>query len=171
MITAAVGSTNPVKVNAARIILGQVYAEPQVSGVKVPSGVPEQPWGHEQTRKGAFNRAQAALAGHTYGIGIESGLVRTPHGLMTVNWCMIIHQGGVRGLSQGFGYVLPPEVAALIEEGHPLGEAIDRVTGQTGIRQGPGASGIVTGNLVTRQAGYQQLIMLALAPFRRPDLY
>ncbi|RLM59500.1 DUF84 family protein [Halobellus sp. Atlit-31R] len=54
----AVGSGNPVKRDAT----ARVFAGATVVAEAVPSGVAEQPVGHVETRQGARNRAEAALA-------------------------------------------------------------------------------------------------------------
>lgn len=52
-----------------------------VHGYAVPSGVSDQPIGHEETLQGAVNRAQAAAQAHTgqatveFSVGLEGGVV------------------------------------------------------------------------------------------------
>ena len=53
----AVGSGNPVKRDAT----ARVFPDATVVAESVPSGVAEQPFGHDETRTGAQNRAAAAL--------------------------------------------------------------------------------------------------------------
>jgi len=57
-----VGSTNPVKVAAVEAVLARCGPGIEVHGVAVSSGVPDQPWGDDETRAGALARARAALA-------------------------------------------------------------------------------------------------------------
>lgn len=56
-----VGSTNPVKVNAVVLAASETWPEVMVRSVNVQSGVALQPRSDEETRRGASNRAQAAL--------------------------------------------------------------------------------------------------------------
>ena len=65
-IKVAVGSTNPVKVNSVKSsIVAAFPGRPvEASGYGVESGVPDQPWGEQQTRQGALNRARAAWAAY-----------------------------------------------------------------------------------------------------------
>jgi len=56
----AVGSTNPVKLAAARAVLSRAAPDLRVEAVAVPSGVPDQPWGDDETIRGALARARAA---------------------------------------------------------------------------------------------------------------
>jgi len=68
----AVGSGNPVKRDAT----ARVFPASTVVTEPVPSGVAEQPMGHNETRRGARNRAIAALRAGAYnlGVGIEGGV-------------------------------------------------------------------------------------------------
>ena len=68
----AVGSGNPVKRDAT----ARVFPASTVVTEPVPSGVAEQPMGHDETRRGARNRAIAALRAGAYdlGVGIEGGV-------------------------------------------------------------------------------------------------
>ena len=59
-LSVAVGSANPVKLAAARAVLAWAAPGATVESVTVPSGVPDQPFGDEETITGARNRARAA---------------------------------------------------------------------------------------------------------------
>ena len=56
----AVGSTNPVKVEAVRQTISRIWSEAEIIPIAVPSGVSEMPMSDEETRTGARNRALAA---------------------------------------------------------------------------------------------------------------
>lgn len=56
----AVGSTNPVKVRAGEWVARRVFGQAVVECLDVPPGVPDQPHGEAQARRGALNRARAA---------------------------------------------------------------------------------------------------------------
>lgn len=80
----ALGSTSPHKVEAAQAAFRRIgswsggHPELQLRTVAVASGVPPQPIGLDQTRLGAWLRAEAALRAAPeaqYAIGIESGIV------------------------------------------------------------------------------------------------
>ena len=74
----AVGSTNPVKIGSVREAFERAFGEVEVIGVEVSSGVSDQPWGEEETRLGARNRARAVLTkvvDAEYGVGLEGGVV------------------------------------------------------------------------------------------------
>ena len=93
--TVAVGSSNPSKIRSVQQALEQIMATATTStsttacvplvlrGYAVESGVADQPYGDEMTRKGAQNRAQAAFEAYTrhhggvephLAVGLEGGL-------------------------------------------------------------------------------------------------
>ncbi len=169
----AVGSTNPVKIAAVRAVAARAFPRATVGGLSTDSGVPAQPWGDAETRRGALNRARAALAaaGADLGVGLEGGTLETELGLMTCAWCMIVDAGGRIGVGGGVHMLVPPAVADTLQAGGELGPAMDRLTGQHNTKQAEGAVGILTGGLSNRQSAYEQLVAMALAPFVRPEYY
>lgn len=163
----AVGSTNPVKVAAAKTILSQAFPEAEFVAIDIPSDVPEQPWGDEQTRQGAFNRASKALSetSANLGVGLEGGLIETPVGLMTCAWCALVDERGKVGYGGGAHLLLPPLVADVLREHGELGPVMDMLVNEEGTKQRQGAIGILTAGLSSRQAAYEQLVAMAAAPF------
>jgi len=73
----AVGSTNPVKVSAARAVIAPLAPRARIDAVAVASTVSDQPFGDDETIRGARARATAArdALGAELGIGIEGGVV------------------------------------------------------------------------------------------------
>jgi inosine/xanthosine triphosphatase len=167
-IRAAVGSQNPVKVAAARTVLARCAPELVVSGIEVASGVPDQPWGDEETQAGARARARGALAasGADLGIGLEGGVVREPDGrVRTCAWAVVVDRYGREGIGGSLAMPLPPSVVELLEAGEELGHAMDRVARTSGTKHAGGAVGILTAGLLTREAAYEVLCTYALAPW------
>lgn len=167
----AVGSTNPVKIGAARAIVARLSIESEVSGLAVPSGVPDQPWGDDETIRGALARARAAreAADADVGIGIEGGVVESAEGTVrTCAWAAAVTRDGRESVGGSLAMTLPPNVAALVRGGMELGHAMDAITGSHNVKQGPGAVGILTHGLVTRQQAYEAIVAYALAPLLAP---
>lgn len=163
-----VGSTNPVKVGATRAIAIRLGLSADVIGVSVPSGVPDQPWGDEETIRGAVNRARAARSVHDadLGVGIEGGVVAEPGGgVRTCAWAAVVGRDGREGIGGSLAMRLPNAVAELVRGGMELGHAMDTLTGERNVKQGAGAVGILTAGLVTRQQAYEALVAYALVPF------
>ncbi|MCB0637155.1 MAG: inosine/xanthosine triphosphatase [Lewinella sp.] len=175
MIQVVVASTNPTKMTAVshgfqEMFPGEVI---DVSGVSVPSGVPDQPIGDEETYRGAYNRLQAARAaqpGANYWVGIEGGNVETPHGMEVMAW-VVIQSPEREGKARTAGFYLPPRVIELVHQGYELGHADDIVFGTHNSKQEMGSSGLLTHNVMTRVRFYRQAVILALIPFVQPDLY
>ena len=167
-ITIAVGSTNPVKLAAVQAVLSRAFTGPLTfNSLTVPSHVPDQPWGDEQTRRGAFNRARNALTetGAKFGVGLEGGVVETSVGLMTCAWCVMVNGQGQVGYGGGVHMLLPPVIADVLRQHGELGPAMDALVNEPDTKRGLGAVGILTNGLSNRQAAYEQLVAMAAAPF------
>jgi inosine/xanthosine triphosphatase len=173
-----VASTNPVKrraaVDAVRISLGQDDAT--VMTVDVDPGVPAQPYGDEETLKGARNRVEAArreVPDADLWVGLEGGVVDRSGCLEAMAWIVvdgIVDGAPRRGESRTATFTLPEEITALVRSGVELGEASDRVLGGTNTKQTTGTVGPLTGGVIDRVAYYSHAMVLALIPFRNPQL-
>src|SRR5436853_3980860 len=88
----AVGSKNPVKVAATRAVIVRIAPEAAIEPVSAASGVRDQPFGDEETIRGAIARARAAqkAVDADLGVGIEGGVVNMPDGSMrTCAWAAV----------------------------------------------------------------------------------
>ena len=170
-----VASLNPVKLRAAQSAFQQIFSRQSfdVSGVAVPSGVPDQPLSLAETMQGARNRAENARAAQPdsdYWVGIEGGIEDTPLGMSCFARVHIISREGRVGLGQTAVFYLPREVAELVRAGLELGHADDRVFGRDNSKQANGAIGILTDDAVDREAYYVHAVIMALVPFKNPAL-
>ena len=164
----AVGSTNRVKVDAVRAVLGEIAPGARIEGVAVPSGVADQPFGDDEAIRGARARARAALEAldADLGVGIEGGVVESDDGsLRTCAWAAVIGTDGRAGVGGSLAMPLPQAVADDIRGGLELGLAMDKLVGAHDTKRGPGAVGILTAGLVDRQGAYEVLVKYALAPW------
>ncbi len=168
-----VGSTNPVKIAAARAVLASLAPGATFESVAAASGVPDQPWGDEETIRGARARARAALemTGAELAVGIEGGVVEGENGMMTCAWAAVLHRDGRSGVGGSLAMPLPGAVARLVREGAELGHAMALVSGSHDSKRGRGAVGILTAGLVDRQRAYEMLVVYALAPFLAPEYF
>ena len=128
----AVGSRNPVKVKATKNVLDQIYGEVEVVSIDTDSGVPDQPFGINQTIEGAINRAKNAYSDEfDMSVGIESGLMETPNsitGYIDLQWSAVFDGDKITlGVSSGFEY--PPSVIEEVLNGKEVGDVMDKVTG------------------------------------------
>jgi len=174
LLRAVVGSKNPVKVAAAREVLRRVYRRPvTVRGLSVSSGVPKQPWGDEETLRGAVHRAEAALDVDKtdLGVGLEGGLLEVGEQVFTCAWCAVARADGTTGIAGGANILLPPQVARAVLQGAELGPAMDVLTGMRDTKLREGAIGVLTQGHLDRQSAYEQILTLALARLLSPGYY
>ena len=165
-----VASQNPVKVEAVRRGFQQWFSHKtlHLNMVQVPSGVHAQPVSDAETQQGARQRAlraSRALPSADFWVGIEGGVQWEGNDLLAFAWIAVYHKNQTWGLARTGAFMLPRRVAALVRAGYELGEADDRVFGETNTKQRMGAVGLLTQGLIDRTALYEHAVILALIPF------
>lgn len=175
MKTIVVASTNPVKMNAALDGFIRMFPNEQweVSGVKVESGVADQPMSDEETRRGAINRAENASKEKDadFWVGLEGGAEDHDGEMRACAWIAVKSKEGKTGTGRTGTFILPAKVRELVMQGMELGTADDMVFQRTNSKQSNGAVGILTGDVISRTAEYANAVILALIPFKHPELY
>lgn len=174
--TIAVASTNPVKIEAARRGFGRMFPTQayNVVGIDVGSGVSEQPTSREEAYQGALKRARGAARQSPeadFTVGIEGGIEEGIGGMRAFAWVVVLDDEGTIGRAMTGMFYLPEEVAKLIRGGKELGEADDIVFGRENSKQENGAIGLLTDNAIERADLYTHAVILALVPFKNPDLH
>ena len=171
----AVGSKNPVKINAVKLAFGKVWPDEKFEfiGIDVDSGVASQPMSTAESIKGARNRAirsQEKLK-TDFGVGLEGGLHEIEGEWFDAGWMVVVD----RDLNEGIGSTIhlhtPKKAMELIHSGKELGEVTDILFGQNNSKQGNGQFGNMTNNNITRTSGYIDGVIAALARFLQPHLY
>ena len=184
----AVGSTRKPKLGAVQEALtsfGRILApekQIEVVGVEVESGVGHTPVSCEELMQGARQRAEAlaslAAKNHepwNYFVGLEGGLdVIEEAGQRRVfleSWAYA--SNGARGFFGRSGSIEVAEVIVeqVVDRGVELSVAIDRFAGEVGIRDGQGAWGVLSGNLISRQDSFRIAVIAAFAPFYNAKMY
>lgn len=171
-----IASSNPVKLNSTEIGFAKMFPGETfvISGVPAASEVPDQPMSDAETVKGATNRANniSRLKPEAdYWVGIEGGLQLIGEELSAFAWVVVKSRDGKSGKGKTGSFILPSKVAELIKQGKELGEADDIVFGTNNSKQANGAVGILTGDVLTRTTFYEPAVILALIPFKNPELY
>ncbi len=169
----AIGSENPVKLKAVEKAIRKRFPEHcDFVFKKVASGVSNQPFGDE-TMEGARNRAQNVRLEFDadYGVGLEGGIDLRQGLPFAVAWCAIVDRQGKVSYGSSFGVPLPAVLMRRIEQGMELGDAMDELFNTKNIKHREGFFGFATGNLVTREAGYYDMVLAALATFTLPEYY
>ena len=168
-------SLNPVTCRAVELGFSQMFPgwNFTVTAEPVVVAVPDQPRSDDETRAGSLLRAQAArqaVPQADYWVGVEGGVAEDPPALRAFAWITVLSDGQCGQARTGV-FALPERVAALVRGGMELGPADDLVFGQENSKQAAGAVGLLTGGALDRAGFYAQAVLLALIPFRNPELY
>ncbi len=174
-IKVLVGSKNPVKVQCTLQAFQQVFPKSkiQVEGLSVPSRVADQPMSDEETLEGAQNRAKSLMSLNQkadYYVGIEGGLDSSNNEMQAFAWIVILNKAK-EGKARTATFQLPEKIKELIDQGIELGVADDMVFNRKNSKQGNGAVGILTHDLIDRIHYYEPAVILALIPFINSELY
>lgn len=177
----AIGSTNPVKVEAVKEVLKDysTLSCATVISVSVPSEISEQPLFLAETIQGAKNRARNAFANVEkciYSMGLESGLFETPGsqtGFMDACVCAI-YDGSNYYLGLSCGFEIPPAILELVlDKKMDLSQACYQaeICTNPNIGSAEGLIGILTKGRVTRKEYTKQCITTALIQIENADWY
>jgi inosine/xanthosine triphosphatase len=173
-----IASKNPVKIDAVKKGFELMFnnEEFEYLGVSVSSGVSDQPSSDEETFIGAKNRVDNSfkkIFDADFYVGLEGGIESvgvSEKDMESFAW-IVIMSNGKYGKSRTGTFFLPQKIITLIKEGKELGEADDIVFGQNNSKQGSGAVGILTGNIIDRTKYYTEAVILALISFKNDNLY
>jgi len=174
-----VGSLNPVKVEATRLVFKKFFGEVEVYSVKVETSIPAQPIGIEQVLRGAVERAYQALSsidGSDYGVGLEAGLIPYPGtitGYLNHQICAVVDRELKATFGSSMGFEFPSEVIERLgrKEVKEAEEVMEELTGIEKIGEAIGAIGYLTKNHFKRLDLSIQAITSALIPRLNPNLY
>lgn len=173
--TIVVASLNPVKIGAVKQGFSSLFATAAstVTGLKVPSEVPDQPLTDKETLQGALNRvknARAASPDADFWIGVEGGIDTEEDSMQSFAWVVVMGKDGRVGKARTATYYLPRETIELMKQGMELGAANDVLYGQSNSKQKTGSVGLLTNDAIDRQGYYMQAVVLALIPFNNTHL-
>lgn len=171
-----VASHNPVKLNAVKLGFAEMFPgqTAEVVASEVDSGVPDQPMSEEETLQGAHNRVDkisTAKVGADYWVGIEGGVEKYSDELAVFAWVIIKSKTGKYGRGRTNTFFLPHKVSELVKQGKELGDASDQIFSQKNSKQKQGSIGLLTDGKMDRTTSIMHAVMLALIPFKNPNLY
>ena len=183
-----VGSTNPVKVSAARQAFSQAFPNHIIhcEEMHAPSGVADQPMTEAETRLGAQNRARYCFEHHslksqsvdgndTHGmdffVAMEGGVDQFEEGAATFAYVAILNREGYLMTGRSANLPLPNKVYQRLQANEELGIVMDELFNTDNIRQKGGAIGLFTNHAATRESVYTQALILALAPAIHAEHY
>jgi inosine/xanthosine triphosphatase len=173
----AVGSSNPVKVQAAEQVAIEYFGSlAKVVSYSVSSNVSHMPMSTEETRLGAKNQAKAAfnLAKSEFkdrkilGVGAEGGITK-----IEGKWYMNGTTFATDGVTEAFGgeslVLLPKLIVDKINGGLvELGHVIDDITGEKNTKHKGGAIAILTNQKVQRVDLFKLSLFEAFSPWVHP---
>ena len=182
----AIGSGNPVKVNAVKNVFKKAFVKFRKAGLcqspalsiffvnfEVNSSVSDQPIGDDEIIKGAINRAKLARkkSGADFGVGLEGGVIETKFGMMESAWCAVVNNKKTVSLGGGMHFLIPKKIAKRIRRGEELGPIMDDLTGREEVKKQGGAVEVFTKGLLTRTSAYCHLVKMALSKFLAPEWF
>jgi inosine/xanthosine triphosphatase len=171
----AVGSANPVKVQAVKEALRYVWPSKHwsVIGLDADSGVSAQPIGDDQCRTGALNRAQSARAAPDveFGVGIEGGVVQRHAQWYDVAWVVVLDDHGRQGMAASLLLPVPDAMMEHIHDGMELGHVDDLLFDEVNSKQHMGHHGVMTKRALSRTQVLRDATIAALVPFIHPEMF
>ncbi len=170
-----IASQNPVKIQAVKNGFEKMFPDENFEfvDVSVPSNVASQPATDHETFTGATNRVNNAsheIKDADFYVGIEGGIETMGEEMEAFAW-VVIKSKEKYGKAKTGTFFLPKKIVVLIKEGKELGEADDIVFKRYNSKQQNGAVGILTNDVTDRTKYYVDAVVLALVPFKNPDLY
>lgn len=171
----AVGSENPVKINAVAHAF-QLFRPKKtfkVIGVKVSSGVSDQPMSDAECIKGATVRAKKSLKilKADFGVGIEGGVNNIGSKWFDCGWVVVTDKKGRMGIGSSARMETPKIMIKMIKKGMELGDVGDKLFNRKNSKQAEGHFGMMTDGVVTRKDGYTQAVVMALSRFIHPEMF
>lgn len=175
MIKVAIGSNNPVKIDAVTHAFQMVWPDKEFEfvGIDVDSGVSPQPMSDEESIKGAKNRAIRARekVQADYGVGLEGGLQETEGLWLNCGWIAVVDKTGKEGIGATIKLEVSPREMKHIHEGKELGEVNDLMFHKTNSKQDMGHFGLMTNGALPRMRAYTDGVISALVRFIHPNLW
>ncbi|KAJ1340218.1 inosine/xanthosine triphosphatase [Batrachochytrium salamandrivorans] len=143
-----------------------------VEGISVESGVSDQPLSDIETIQGAkleprllWKPGQMLIMVWCYALGIEGGAQQIGDRWFEAGWIAVLDHNGQIGLGSSGRYELSEVVMKKLLAGQELADVIDELSGLHDVRSHSGAMGLVTNELVPRDAAYVPGIIFAFGPF------
>lgn len=172
----AIGSTNPVKIQAVKAAFKKVWPKETFifRGVKVDSGVSHQPMSDLESIKGARNRARLALkkTKADFGVGLEGGVQKVGRNWFDCGWIVVLDRNGNEGIGSSIRMETPSKMVSLMAKNDfELGDVDDLMFNRKNSKQAEGHFGLMTGNKIIRAKAYEHAVISALVRFINPDIF
>lgn len=171
----AIGSTNPVKIQAVKSAFKKVFTSKKFKFVpiEVNSGVSKQPTSDLESIRGARNRAEIAIkkAKADFGVGLEGGLQKIGKNWFDCGWIVVINKNGIEGIGCSIKMQTPDKMMKLIIKDQELGDVDDMFFKTKNSKQKQGHFGLMTKNKIVRAKAYEHAVISALVRFINPKIF
>ncbi len=165
-IEIAIGSNNPIKIQAAKNALSDEGME--IVSCLASSDVRAQPLSNEETLQGAINRAKDCLKKtlSALAIGLEAGVVCLQEKIYLCHWGVIIDRFQNSYFTNGPLILLPNDYKAALLEGQNLEDIMHLHTGVESLGAKKGAIGVFTQNRLNREQVMTQMVKVLIGQYR-----
>ncbi len=171
-----VASSNPGKIEGAKLAFGEYFKEFEIEGIKASSDVPEEPVNNE-IYEGASNRVKnvrriAKEQGKEadFYVAVESGITNQLGEWTIINIAVIEDKNGFKSWGTSCGFPVPEKyVKEIIET--DLGKVMDRIFNETELRAGKGGISLLTQDRISRIDLTKQAFIMALTQFINQDIW
>lgn len=165
-----VASTNPAKIEGAKVAFAEYFKEFNIEGIKVNSDVSEEPV-NEEIYQGASNRVKnvkkiAKEQGKEadFYVAVESGITNKLGEWTIINIAVIEDENGFKSWGTSAGFPVPQKyVEEIINT--DLGKVMDRIFNETELRASKGGISLLTKNKISRIDLTEQAFIMALTQF------
>lgn len=159
----SIGSKNPIKIKGVQLAMEKTIGNIKVVPIDVDSEVSNQPWGFEETTKGAINRAKKAYysISSIYGVGIEAGLVEIGGKYLDIHICAIF-DGRTYTIGTSQGFQIPEEILEEMKKGEECSKAAEKVYGLKDIGREDGIIGYLTNKNINRVDLCESAVLMAM---------
>jgi inosine/xanthosine triphosphatase len=163
----AIGSKNPVKINAVKKAFSMFFKDFKVSSVASSSGVADMPMSFDEMFKGAKNRAGYALkkTGADFAVGLEGGCEEFNGEYFLEGVVVIVDKNDKIGVGKSSALLLPKIFTEEIKNGKELGIVVDEFSHDKNSKQKGGAISFLTGGKIGREEEFVDATIRALIPF------
>lgn len=162
----AIGSTNPVKIQAVKNAVNDEKV--LVVSCTAISKVRPQPLSDEETLQGAINRGKDCLAktDAALGIGLEAGIVLLNNQVYLCHWGAIVDRNQSTYVTNGPLILLPAEYREPLWKGQNLEDIMHQTTGIQSLGAKEGAIGVFTQNFLNREQVLTQMVKALMGQCR-----
>lgn len=163
----AIGSKNPVKIKAAKIVVKKLFPRAKVVAIEVNSSISNQPLSDQEAIKGAINRAKGALkkSASDFAIGMEGGMHKIGKNWFESGWIAVVDKNGKIGIGSSARWQVSKKISRPLLRGKELADVINNLTGRKDVHIKEGVMGLITAGHLPRHVSYSHGILFAFAPF------